>query len=342
MKTGLLVFAVLFFIAGFFLAWFVPSAWLSAPEPGASLLAVEIRDGARIDDAAATLAEKGIIASATGYRLYGYLDASALRPKPGRYELKPGMSFRSVARTLAIGPAREEITVTVVEGWTLGDIGTTLASFGVSSTAWGGTVGDRTAGMPFDPSWKETYGFLTALPADATLEGYLFPETYRVWKDQLPQSLVKKQLDEFEKRAPRIADEAKAQGRTLHEVVILASIVEKEVADAEDRKVVAGIFMNRLKSGMPLQSDATVSYLTGSGRARSTLADLETDSPFNTYRNKGLPPAPISNPGDTAIDAALHPRGTEYLYFLTDENGKTYFAKTFEEHQENRRRAFGG
>ena len=123
--------------------------------------------------------------------------------------------------------------------------------------------------------------------------------------------------------------------------MILASIVEKEVAQPKDRPIVAGIFWNRLRDGMPLQSDATITYITKSGRTRSTLVDLASDSPFNTYRNTGLPPGPISNPGEDALDAALHPAVTPYRYFLTDAKGKIYFAQTLDEHILNRRRAFG-
>jgi UPF0755 protein len=162
-----------------------------------------------------------------------------------------------------------------------------------------------------------------------------------VWKDQLPQGLIKKQLDAFATRAFRLIEGAEKQGRTLNEVVTLASIVEKEVANPEDRKIVAGIFWNRLQSGMPLQSDATVNYVTHAGRTRPTIIDLAVESAYNTYAHRGLPPGPICNPGADALEAALNPAKTPYRYFLTDANGKTYFARTLEEHILNRKMAFG-
>ncbi len=152
---------------------------------------------------------------------------------------------------------------------------------------------------------------------------------------------MRKQLEEFAKRADRIALEGKKQGRTLQEIVTLASIVEKEVSTPADRKIVAGIFLNRIADGMMLQSDATVNYITQTGRTRSTQNDLNIDSPYNTYHHVGLPPGPICNPGEDALEAALHPTPSSYRYFLTDSNGKVYYGKTFEEHQRNRQKAFG-
>ena len=131
------------------------------------------------------------------------------------------------------------------------------------------------------------------------------------------------------------------QGKTVHEIITIASIVEREVAGEADRKIVAGIFLRRLREGMPLQSDATVNYVTKGGRARPTYTDLEADSPYNTYRNKGIPPGPISNPGDASIDAVLHPDDQGYRFFLTDDNGKAYYGKNFDEHKQNRRKVYG-
>ncbi len=202
-------------------------------------------------------------------------------------------------------------------------------------------TGDALTRKPFDAKLKGDFPFLKELPAGASLEGYLFPSTYRVWKDQLPLGLVRKQLDEFANWQSNSAADIQKQGMSLPDLVTLASIVEKEVANPQDRKIVAGIFLRRLREGMPLQSDATVNYLTRSGRARSTAKDLEVDSPYNTYKYKGLPPAPIGNPGQAALDAVLHSTDLGYRYFLTDDKGKTYFAKTLEEHVQNRRTAFG-
>ncbi len=313
--------------------WFLPRAWFRVSSNATPQVQISISPKSDARSVADLLAAQGIIDSSSGYVLYSFFDSSAQYPISGAYAVRRGMSYRTLARMFTIGPAREEIEIKIIEGWSIKDEQESLKGYGVDPKVF---LNESKV-----DSLKFEFSFLQPLANGTTLEGYLFPDTYRVWKDQLPRSVIKKQLDAFASRAQRLIEDAKRQGRSLHDIVILASIIEKEVAKPEDRQIVAGIFWNRLRDGMPLQSDATIGYLTKSGRTRSTLDDLAIDSPFNTYRNKGLPPGPISNPGDGALDAALHPAITSYRYFLTDAKGKTYFAKTLEEHIRNRRRAFG-
>jgi len=329
MKRFLLFCAAVFIAGGVFLSWFVPRAWFWVGNEQAQTVAVTIGEDWHATRTGEELQKRGIIDSALGYRIYATLSSSADRPKAGDYHLLPHSSFQTVSRLLAFGPPRNEVKITVVEGWTVDAVNKILAGYSVSIPS---TIPDEL---------RTAYPFLSAVPSGTSFEGYLFPETYRVYADQLPQALIKKQLDEFAKRAPGLEAEAKKQGRTLRDVVILASIIEKEVSKPEDRKIVASIFLNRLKDGMRLQSDATVNYITHAGRARPTLKDLEADSPYNTYTHVGLPPGPVSNPGDTALEAAVHPAETSYKYFLTDDAGKTYYATTFEGHQQNRLKAYG-
>jgi UPF0755 protein len=135
-----------------------------------------------------------------------------------------------------------------------------------------------------------------------------------------------------------LREEIKRQNKSVFEVIILASIIEKEAKFPEDMKKIAGVFQNRLNAGKPLESDATINYITGSGRAQSTFEDLQIDSPYNTYKYPGLPPGPISNPGMGAIRAAIYPEMNDYLYFLTKRDGKAVFSRTLEEHLENKRK----
>jgi UPF0755 protein len=341
MKPITFFFAILFLFAGAFLALFVPAAWLSQPSASAPKLSFSVSANATAAQVAHALVDKGAETNTIGYRIYALVDPTANRAREGTYSIQPGMSYRTLARLFALGPARDEVELKVIEGWSIHDIADMLQKSGITSNDVFAVTGDVKTARAFDPSLRSEYPFLASLSPSSTLEGYLFPDTYRVWKDQLPQSLIKKQLDAFGQRATEIAEDAKAQGRTLNEVVTLASILEKEVTTSEDRKIVAGIFMNRLRDGMALQSDATVNYVTGAGRTRPTAQDLATASPYNTYRNKGFPPGPISNPGDDALDAALHPAATEYRFFLTDADGKVYYAKTLEEHIRNKVKAFG-
>ncbi len=316
-------------------------SFLSSPASDAPERTIVVTAGDDAISMARKLGDVGIFPWPFGYRLYGYVDRSVLRPKVGSYRVQAGTSYHDVARRLAVGPERREATIRVIEGWTLTDIQQNLFQQHAipysESASWMGKVLD---GQSFDPRLREEFSFLKTVPQTRSLEGYLFPDTYRIWADQLPEGLVRKQLREFDERYGTVqVSRALAPLETLDDVVTLASIVEKEVREPEDKKIVAGIFLRRLRIGMALQSDATLHYLTQSGRSRSTSNDLAIDSAYNSYKHRGLPPGPISNPGAHAIDAVLHPQVTSYLYFLTTDAGKVLYARTFEEHIQNRQRA---
>ncbi len=319
---------------------FASETWLgSAPSPEAVAFTVpESPDTGAVADA---LAKNGVIASAWRYRLYALMNVGARHPKAGDYVLRRGQSYRDIARQLALGPGRREVEIRVIEGKTIDDLADQLLSQeAVPLADTRALIGRSADRAPFDPELREDFPVLKRVPAGRSLEGYLFPETYRVWGDQLPEGLVRKQLQEFQDRfGTAVLTGKSAPLKTLDEAVILASIVEAEVREDADRRIVAGIFLNRLRDGMALQTDATLSYLTKSGRARSTSADLSIDSPYNTYKYRGLPPSPINNPGESALNAVLNPVASDYRFFLTDAAGKVYYARTLEEHTANRRRA---
>ncbi|HVM90833.1 MAG TPA: endolytic transglycosylase MltG [Verrucomicrobiae bacterium] len=321
-------------------AWFVSAAWFGGT-PSAQPVTFTVTDGETGAQVASELSSAHLVVSAWAYRAYGWFDRSVSRPKPGDYELRSGMSYRDIARELATGPARREVQVRIIEGRTVDELADQLHNEqGIAVTTTQSLIGRSANRASFDPALRDSYPFLKSLPGNRSLEGYLFPDTYRVWGDQLPDALIHKQLDEFGDRfGTSTVTAASAPLKSLDEVVILASIIEAEVPNDDDRRIVAGIFLNRLKAGIALQSDATLSYITGSDRARASVDDLNIDSPFNTYKNRGLPPAPINSPGASAIQAVLNPVPNEYLYFLTDKEGKVYYAKTLEEHTANRRKA---
>lgn len=332
----LLVLVVLI-IAGLLLMY-GKSAFLAQDQVGSSMR-FEVSTSTQADLPHA-LKDADIVDSAFGYRLYMLIDGAASRSKLGVYDVKRGSSYRDIARQLALGPTRNETQVTIIEGWTMREMSAALEKEEVDPKEFTRLAGASAGKAEMDETLKSQYTFLKDLPNGRSLEGYLFPDTYRVWKDQLPEGLIRKQLGEFERRYKDVEIPAKlAPLETLDDVVILASIVEKEVRDPQDRHHVAGLFLNRLKQGMALQSDATVSYITGSKRSRSTFTDLENRSPYNTYQHRGLPPGPVSSPGATAMEAVLDPDDTDDLYFLTDEAGKVYYAKTLQEHARNRVKA---
>jgi len=318
---------------------FANQAYFSVPV--GSEKRIMINAGADGGQIAEILEREGIISNAEGYRWYARLDATVSKAKAGEYSIRPQTSFRDIARMLAIGPERNEAQVTIIEGETIDQLLEQLqADFGISATTTADRVGRSVDRKSFDANLRDEYAFLKNLPRNRSLEGYLFPNTYRVYADQLPIGLIRKQLDEFEKRFAAAKPLTQSVPlKNLDEVIILASIVQDEVRSEMEMKKVAGIFLNRLRDGIALQSDATVNYITGSGRARSTAKDLTIDSPWNTYKYRGLPPSPIGNPGEMAIKAVLDPEPTEYRYFLTDVEGKVYYARTLEGHIENRQKA---
>jgi len=338
-KIGMILVCIMFGF-GIFFGWQIANeAYFAVPVGLAKKIEIPLgADGKKIAD---ILEAEGIIQRAFHYRMYARFDPTVSRAKAGVYALRPGTNYHEIARTLALGPKRDESEITMIEGETLDQFIDQLETdHGIATTTTAKRIGRSVNRGTFDTEYRTTYTFLNNLPNNRSLEGYLFPNTYRVWTDQLPNGLITKQLEEFEKRfAAAKPGPQSAPLKNLDEVIILASIVQDEVRSEADMKAVAGIFLNRLRDGMALQSDATINYLTGSGRARSTAKDLTIDSPWNTYKYRGLPPSPIGNPGEAAIKAVLDPEPNEYRYFLTDEAGKVYYGRTLDEHIENRQKA---
>ncbi len=169
-------------------------------------------------------------------------------------------------------------------------------------------------------------------------EGYLFPDTYFVFPDITDREVLSLMSENFDRRMLPIMEEVEKSGRTLKEIITMASIIEGEANSPESRRMVSGILWERMRLGIALQVDATFAYVNGKNTYQLSLMDLEIDSPYNTYRYRGLPPTPISNPGMDSIEAALRPTESDYLYFLSDLAGNMYYAEDFDGHQHNRER----
>ena len=273
------------------------------------------------DNVLDNLKEKGILNKTIGAK--SYLSYKKFSPKPGEYTISSKISFMSFFSILNKGLLennKEEIEITIKEGLSIDEIAAVLGEkTNFSREEFLNSV-DK-----FD---AKDYEFIRG----KSLEGYLFPDTYRFFQDVTPDTVITRMLDTFEKKAlPYLKNKDEFSD---YQVLILASIIEKEVQNDSERKIVSGIFWNRLKIDMPLQSDATINFITKSGRAQSTLKDLEIDSKYNTYKYKGLPPTPISNMGISSIEAAVNPTDTKYLFFLTtlDIPYTTYFSETYEQH----------
>lgn len=313
---------------------YVFDTYLVSPGDDPWLVSFTIDEGTSVDAIVRQLQEEEVITSAFFFKMYTKLSDSVLQA--GTFELAKGMNIRSVVRVLGYAQA-EEVQVTIPEGYTLAQIGEVIveAMPEIETADWEAVV---------SASSRHTLAqdeLLTGIPSDQGLEGYLFPDTYRFRADANAATVVETMILTLERR---LAENGIAiprnlifeGGLTFHEMITMASIVEREVRTPEDMKLVAGIFYTRMKIGMALQADSTVNYVTGKSDTSVSLEDSRVDSPYNTYQNLGLPPGPISNPGMNAILAVLNPTGSDYFYFLTTDDGEVVYAKTFDEHITNK------
>jgi len=254
----------------------------------------------------------------------------------GEYELRPNMTVDEIIDNLQHGRLRE-VTVTIPEGKRAEEVAVLFEDAGAV---------DRESFLAVVRSGSEAYDFLSDRPADApsSVEGYLFPETYRIPVDYDADQIVDLLLFTFGERfTPEMRQAAADRGMTVHQVVTLASIVEKEAVVAEERPIIASVYLNRLEQGMYLQSDPTVQYALGyqedTGQwwkiPMSLEEDVQVDSPYNTYMYPDLPPGPICSPGLASIQAVLDPAETPYLFFFSKFDGSHAFAETYEEHLQN-------
>ncbi len=225
------------------------------------------------------------------------------------------------------------ISLTIPEGATLKQVARLAANQGILSQA----SLLAAAAAPNVAALSSEFAFLKELKPQASLEGYLFPDTYKFERNMKAVDFIKPILKNFQiKVAPGLAAEIGQSQQSLREIIIMASLAEKEAQSPEDRSLVAGVINNRLRLGLPLELDSTVTYFSGNNSGVFDKGEKLSGSPYNTFRNLGLPPGPIANPGLSSIEAALRPMPSNYLYFLTDAQGHLHFAATLEEHYINR------
>jgi len=299
----------------------------------------------------------GLITDDRLFEAYVRVNDLAAQLEAGTFILSPAMTMLEIVETLQQAEAAN-LTITIPEGWRLGQIVDYLAA----AEVFGGdpiTLAEyRTQVQTGNLSSLDAtaYAFLQGRPSGMSLEGYLFPDTYELpLAGATAQDILARQLDNFANRVIPLYEAAVTEEATtlsLYEVLTVASIVEREAVVAEERPAIAGVYLNRLANGIKLEADPTVQYAMGyQAEAKQwwkTPVFLEeysgVDSPYNTYLYPGLPPGPIANPGLGSIQAVLQPAQHDYIYFvaLPDGTGRHVFAKTFEEHSENVRRYLSG
>ncbi|MEY4744126.1 MAG: hypothetical protein RL272_71 [Candidatus Parcubacteria bacterium] len=326
------------------LAW--TGAWLSTPSTGGTTPFV-VAQGEGADAIVTRLKAQGVVRSGLLFKLALARSGLATKLQPGTYDFSGAGDFAEIIRRLASGgvPANEFVLL-VKEGWNLSDIRAALAAAGYAGadklfTVTGLPATDHrtlsASSAPKPADFSADFPFLKDKPPYVSLEGFLFPDTYRLFRDATPEQVVRTLLSNFDRKlTPDLRQRISDREKSVFEAITLASIIEREVKGDGDRRKVADIFWRRLQAGMPLQADSTVNYATGKSLPSVSLQDTEDVSLYNTYKYPGLPLGPISNPGLSSIEAAVSPEPNDAWYFLTDKDGTVHYAKTLDEHNRNK------
>jgi UPF0755 protein len=345
MKYFLILSTVIFFVC--FLAWFCVYVPKDSNFSGQRDFLIE--KGQSVEEISHNLKEQGFIMHGLCFRAYLLLQGKAKEIKAGRYELSLEMNIPEIAEKVISGDTIKK-TIILIEGWNLRDIGWYFENQGMfmaeeffEITGFPETDYSSAKDLPAPMDFSEEFDFLKDKPKNVGLEGYLFPDTYYISEQRTANNeqeignIIRKILTNFdEKLSSELRQEITSQNKTIFEIITMASLLEKEVRTIEDKKIVSGILSNRLEIGMPLQVDATIAYITGKKETKISLEDLKIDSPFNTYKHKGLPLGPIANPGFESILAAIYPEENEYFYYLSTPQGETIFNKTLDGHNRDK------
>lgn len=288
-----------------------------------NIVLVEIPSGSSVQEISSSLKEKGLIRESWAFEWYVRNSTLKEDLKAGTYALTPSQDVPEIVEVLARGAVATDL-VTIVPGARIDQVRAALINSGFKP---------EEVEAALDPANYAGHLALVDKPTEAGLEGYLYPESFQKTAQTSPQDVIRASLDEMSKRlTPQWRAAVAAQGLSVHQAIILSSIVEQEVANPDDRPVVAQVFLKRLRDGMPLQSDVTVLYgAIKDGKKPS----LQYDSAYSTFTNNGLPVGPISNVSEGSMAAVANPADTQYVFFVAGDDGKTYFAFTAEEHQTN-------
>lgn len=288
-------------------------------------LMIMVKPGMTANDIGELLYESGLIKNVLLFRVIAKIDGLESSLQAGEYAFTKDMSMQQMVDMLSTGETAYTLLV-IPEGYTVEQIAKLVEDKNIGSAA---------AFKSLAKNYKNN--FIGASPGITyQAEGFMFPASYKVARGTTEEQLFRQMLVQFnEKFTAEMRNQAANSGMSIKDVIILASLVEKEAQLPQDRPIIAGVFLNRLQKGMPLQSCATIQYILGYPKDELSVQDTEISSPYNTYQNKGLPPGPIANPGIESIKAVLAPAKTDYLYFVADKHGAHHFSITYEEHLQN-------
>lgn len=296
------------------------------------LIEIEIPSGSSTEDIGQILEDKSLIKNKWIFLLKTKTSDNKGTLKAGKYNLSKAMDLDEIIGSLVSGGKSDNtVRFTIPEGYELVDTAKKLSDENiVDLTRFKELTEDK-------KNFEENFSFLKQLDDGQSLEGYLFPSTYEVYKDHSEEDVIRKMLEGFEKvYKADIEDKLKDMDYDLNELITLASIVEREAKLDSERATISAVFHNRLDTSMNLGSCATVQYIIGERKEILTNEETRIDSPFNTYINKGLPPSPIASPGEKSLLAAINPEDVDFLYFRVSGkgDGSHTFTKTYEEHQD--------
>jgi uncharacterized YceG family protein len=316
-RHPLLIVAVLVGIA---VVWFLWALFQPFHGDGSGRVAVTVPKGASVSEVGDLLDEKGVVDSSTFFQIRATIGGQRSELYPGRYTLAEGMSYGAALDALSTPPVKRVLTVTIPEGYSRSQAAQLVEEDGLAGDYTQETIRSKY----LNPA---KYGGVGA----KNLEGFLFPDTFEMKPGAPAADLVQLQLQDFKRRIKGVdMGYAKSKNLTVFDVLIIASLIEDEAGVPSQRKQVAAVVYNRLHEGMPLGIDATIRFATGNYTEPLTESELAVDSPYNTRTNAGLPPGPINSPGIEAIEAAAHPAGSDYLFYVNKPNtcNELSFAKT--------------
>ena len=293
------------------------SATSAEQETSETPITVSVVEGDTLESVAAKLKDAGIIASASLFELEARVSDQSTRLKPGTYRFRPGTDAEKILAAMTAGGGVPLFAVTVPEGLTIEETAQTVAAV------------SNIQADEFEAAAKRTeygYAFLEN-PNIKTTEGFLFPKRYEFEQGASASQVVARLLEQYllETQGLDLGGARQRLGLTEYEILTVASLIEREAANPEERRRVASVIYNRLRKGMPLQIDATIQYARGEPKADLSLADLKVRSPYNTYKYTGLPPGPICSPGRDSLEAAIEPAETNYLYYVLKPGGQEHF-----------------
>lgn len=323
---SLLLIGVILLLSGVGMTYFWYSNQLTvAVSQDAKPVIVKVKSGMTTGDIANMLVERGLIRDKSAFLSEAKKEGLDKSLQAGEYALAKNMNVRQMIEVMAKGVTVYS-QITIPEGFTVEQIASLLEEKGLARK-------DRIVSL------AKNYSPFDKVPSRPDVrnraEGFLFPETYRISRGASEEEILQIMAQEFLRQyTPELQEKARALGLSPYDVIVLASLIEREVQLAKERPMVARVFLNRIKIGMPLQSCATIQYILGYPKEELTIADTQLPSPYNTYLHQGLPPGPVANPGLSSIQAALNPAEGDWLYFVVDgKTGGHRFSRTLAEHE---------